>query len=70
MNTSTNASRCTHGILWPHECKACADAPTDAEIAAWRAECCSAAITDPAAIEAAFAGDFEAEGAPGREEVR
>lgn len=29
-----------------------------------------APITDPAVIEATFAADFEAEGAPGREEVR
>ena len=28
------------------------------------------AITDPAIIEAAFAADFEAEGTPGRDEVR
>ena len=29
-----------------------------------------APITDPAVIEATFAADFEAEGAPGREGVR
>lgn len=30
----------------------------------------SSPITDPAVIEATFAADFEAEGAPGRVEVR
>lgn len=30
----------------------------------------SSPITDPAVIEATFAADFEAEGAPGRAEVR
>lgn len=28
---------CSHGTRWPHECKACADLPSDAEVAAFMA---------------------------------
>lgn len=29
------SERCKHGVLRPHECKACADEPSKDEIAAW-----------------------------------